>query len=74
MLARHVADLIGPSSGASFTSCIRRFGMWYVVYYKMIHGPYNTKLKKSFLNFLNIGTLGIGSQDEIRISRHNYLP
>ena len=26
MLARHVSDLIGPSSGAFFTSCIRRFG------------------------------------------------
>ena len=28
MLARHVSDLIGPSSEAFFTSCIRRFGMW----------------------------------------------
>ena len=28
MLARHVSDLIGPSSGAFFTSCIRIFGMW----------------------------------------------
>ena len=28
MLARHVSDLIGPSSGAVCTSCIRRFGMW----------------------------------------------
>ena len=27
MLAHHVSDLIGPSSGAFFTSCIRRFGM-----------------------------------------------
>ena len=29
MLARHVSDLTGPSSGAFCTSCIRRFGMWY---------------------------------------------
>ena len=29
MLARHVSDLIGPSSGAFFTSCIHR--LWYVV-------------------------------------------
>ena len=29
MLARHVSDLIGPSSGAFCTSCIRR--LWYVV-------------------------------------------
>ena len=28
-LARHVSDLIGPSSGAFRTSCIRR--LWYVV-------------------------------------------
>ena len=28
MLARHVSDLIGTSSGAFCTSCIRRFGMW----------------------------------------------
>ena len=28
-LARHVSDLIGPSSGAFLTSCIRR--LWYVV-------------------------------------------
>ena len=28
MLARHVSDLTGPSSGAFFTSCICRFGMW----------------------------------------------
>ena len=28
MLARHVSDLTGPSSGAFCTSCIRRFGMW----------------------------------------------
>ena len=28
-LARHVSDLIGPSSGAFCTSCIRR--LWYVV-------------------------------------------
>ena len=33
MLARHVSDLIGPSSGASFISCIRRLGMWYYAYY-----------------------------------------
>ena len=26
MLARHVSGLISPSSGAFFTSCIRRFG------------------------------------------------
>ena len=29
MLARHVSDLTGPSSGAFCTSCIRR--LWYVV-------------------------------------------
>ena len=29
MLARHVSDLIGPSSGAFCTSCINR--LWYVV-------------------------------------------
>ena len=29
LLARHVSDLTGPSSGAFCTSCIRRF--WYVV-------------------------------------------
>ena len=29
MLARHVSDLISPSSGAFCTSCIRR--LWYVV-------------------------------------------
>ena len=29
MLARHVSDLTRPSSGALFTSCIRR--LWYVV-------------------------------------------
>ena len=29
MLARHISDLTGPSSGAFLTSCIRRFGMWY---------------------------------------------
>ena len=29
MLARHVLDLIGPSSGAFCTRCIRR--LWYVV-------------------------------------------
>ena len=29
MLARHVSDLIGPSSGVFCTSCIRR--LWYVV-------------------------------------------
>ena len=29
MLARHVSDLTGPSSGAFCTSCIR--GLWYVV-------------------------------------------
>ena len=28
MLARHVSDLTGPSSGAFCTSCIRIFGMW----------------------------------------------
>ena len=28
-LARHISDLIGPSSGAFCTSCIRR--LWYVV-------------------------------------------
>ena len=28
-LARHVSELIGPSSGAFCTSCILRFGMWY---------------------------------------------
>ena len=28
MLARHVLDLTGPSSGVFLTSCIRRFGMW----------------------------------------------
>ena len=28
MLARHVSDLTGPSSGAFCTSCIRR--LWYV--------------------------------------------
>ena len=28
MLARHVSELTGPSSGAFYTSCIRRFGMW----------------------------------------------
>ena len=28
MLARHVSDLTGPSSGAFCTSCICRFGMW----------------------------------------------
>ena len=28
LLARHVSDLFGPSSGAFCTSCIRRFGMW----------------------------------------------
>ena len=28
MLARHVSDLTGPSSGVFLTSCIRRFGMW----------------------------------------------
>ena len=29
MLARHVSELIGPSSGAFCTSCIRR--LWYVI-------------------------------------------
>ena len=29
MLARHVSDLTGPSSGAFCTSCIRR--LWYVI-------------------------------------------
>ena len=29
MLAVHVSDLIGPSTGASCTNCIRR--LWYVV-------------------------------------------
>ena len=29
MLARHVSDLTGPSSGTFFTSCNRR--LWYVV-------------------------------------------
>ena len=29
LLARHVSDLTGPSSGAFCTSCIRR--LWYVV-------------------------------------------
>ena len=33
MLARHVSDLTGPSSGAFFTSCICRFGMWYYCAY-----------------------------------------
>ena len=28
MLARHVSDLTGLSSGAFCASCIRRFGMW----------------------------------------------
>ena len=28
MLARHVSDLTGPSSGAFLTSSICRFGMW----------------------------------------------
>ena len=29
MLARHVSDLTGPSSGAFFsTSCMCRFGVW----------------------------------------------
>ena len=28
-LDRHVSDLVGPSSGAIFTSCIRR--LWYVI-------------------------------------------
>ena len=33
ILARHVSDLIGPSSGVFCTSCIRRFGMWYCCAY-----------------------------------------
>ena len=33
MLARHVSDLIGPSSGAFLTSCMCRFGMWYYCAY-----------------------------------------
>ena len=33
MLARHVSDVIGPSSGAFFTSCMCRFGMWWYAYY-----------------------------------------
>ena len=33
MLARHVSDLIGPSSGAFCTSCVCRFGMWQYAYY-----------------------------------------
>jgi hypothetical protein len=34
MLARHVSDLIGPSSGAFCTSCIRR--LWYVVLHVLL--------------------------------------
>ena len=33
MSARHVSDLIGPSSGAFCTSCMYRFGMWYYCAY-----------------------------------------
>ena len=33
MLARHVSDLTGPSSGGFLTSRIRRFGMWYYCAY-----------------------------------------
>ena len=33
MLARHVSDLTGPSSGAFCTSCIGSFGMWYYCSY-----------------------------------------
>ena len=33
MLARHVSDLIGPSSGAFCTGCICR--LWYVLQYKV---------------------------------------
>ena len=32
MLALHVSDLTGPSSGAFCTSCICRFGMWQHAY------------------------------------------
>ena len=34
LLARHVSDLIGPSSGAFCTSCIRR--IWYVVIHVLL--------------------------------------
>ena len=37
MLARHVSDLIGPSSGAFCTSCIRR--LWYVVIQLVQNAP-----------------------------------
>ena len=58
MLARHVSDLTGPSSGWFYTLYLQ---IWYVIirvlldtssryevvglhiYYKMIHGPYNVK-------------------------------
>ena len=58
MLARHVSDLTGPSSGGFYTLYLQ---IWYVIirvlldtssryevvglhiYYKMIHGPYNVK-------------------------------
>ena len=38
MLARHVSDLTGPSSGAFFTSCMCRFGMCCnIIYYNTYH-------------------------------------
>ena len=54
MLARHASDLIGPSSGAFCTSCIRR--LWYVVIrvlldtssrYKVVGKLYSQLLKKN---------------------------
>ena len=45
MLAQHVSDLTGPSSGAFLTSCICRFGMWRILFKfnKELHG-HNTRI------------------------------
>ena len=66
MLARHVSDLIGPSSVAFYKLYSQ---IWYVVirvlldtssryevvglhiYYKMIHGPYNITFSNNFSIF-----------------------
>ena len=52
MLARHVSDLTGPSSGTFCTSCIRR--LWYVVIRVLLdtsscYEVYEYSLYKTFL-------------------------
>ena len=52
MLARHVSDFTGPSSGAFFTSCMCRFGMrYYCSYYST--RPAVTSVKKWNTTFIN---------------------